>query len=150
MIKLICKICKKEFLSYPSRVGKKYCSRPCMNIGHKGLHRGKEIKKGQHLSPNTEFKKGQRGAHTKGGYRNPVGYLWVWQPKHHRANKSGYVLNSVIVMEQIIGRPLLDAELVHHSNQIKSDDRPENLKIMNKNQHLSLHASLRWEEGNFR
>ena len=118
---------------------KKYCSNPCKNKAMIGTHRGKEIKKGEHLSLETEFKKGQKSPNFKGGHRSSNGYLWKWKPGHHRAGKSGYVLNSVLVAEDTIGRKLSDDELVHHINCVKSDDRPENLQVVKKSDHMKIH-----------
>ena len=77
----------------------------------------------------------------KGYITTWAGYIKISQPDHPRADSKGYVHEHVLVMEQAIGRYLYDNEIAHHINGVKGDNRIENLKLMDKKNHKSIHSS---------
>jgi HNH endonuclease len=107
-----------------------------------GLCRGHndQRRKGQELRP-----LGQWG---RGRWVDPKGYVWVKAPKGHpnARGKSGWIMEHVLVMSTLLGRPLRQGEQVHHKNLIKSDNRPENLELWNTNQPTGARVSdmLAW------
>jgi hypothetical protein len=59
---------------------------------------------------------------------------------HHRACKSGYVLNSILVMEEKLGRKINKGEIIHHIDGDKTNDSPNNLMVCSSQlEHLSYH-----------
>lgn len=80
-----------------------------------------------------KLKYGSNNPAWKGGKINSRGYIMLRIPEHHRARKNGYVLEHIVVMENILDRQLKDNECIHHINGIRSDNRPENLRLFSSN-----------------
>lgn len=78
--------------------------------------------------------------HTK---RHNRGYMLAYVPKHPNAHADGYVMFHTILMERAIGRYLTQDEVVHHVNHIRDDNRIENLRLMDKHEHRSMHMKER-------
>lgn len=59
-----------------------------------------------------------------------------------------YIGEHVLAAEERIGRALRSDEVVHHINGDKTDNRSENLVVMTRSEHRTLHAQLEglaWE-----
>lgn len=64
-------------------------------------------------------------------------------PDHPYADSKGYIMEHRLVMEAELGRFLTRDEVVHHINEIPTDNRPENLEVMTKAEHDRLHSANR-------
>lgn len=86
-------------------------------------------------------KYGERGTEkpAAGRYVTRAGYIFIKRPDHPNANARGYVREHVFVMSESISRPLRSGEIVHHVNGDKSDNRIENLELMERGAHHSHH-----------
>ncbi|MEK9207985.1 MAG: HNH endonuclease [Patescibacteria group bacterium] len=82
---------------------------------------------------------GKRAATWKGGRKIHEGYYLVWQPDHPLAQKNGYIFEHRLVMMISLGRLLKRGEVVHHKNEIKTDNRIENLELLPVGIHIRNH-----------
>ena len=54
-----------------------------------------------------------------------------------------YLLEHRVVLEKKLGRKLLSTEVAHHENEIKTDNRPENIGLIANNaEHQRHHNSI--------
>ena len=67
-----------------------------------------------------------RGTGTKG-------YIKYFQRHEHR-----------VVAERLLGRKLKKGEIIHHKDENKHNNSPENLEIINQSKHASIHFKKWW------
>lgn len=114
-----CGICQKPLRSTRWGRQKRYCSEECRL---KGL-------------------RGRTSPAWKGGVIKNRGYLQVRCPLEFSpmANHDGLVLQHRLVMARHLGRCLHPWEVVHHKNNIKDDNRLENLELLpSQTSHVSI------------
>ena len=86
-----------------------------------------------HLCKKCFPKKLDANGNWKGGiHKNKKGYVLIKTPNWEKNN--GYKFEHVIVMEEKLGRLLLNGENVHHVNGMRDDNRIENLELWIKPQ----------------
>jgi len=125
-------------------------SKSFLNKHHKDdtKNRLREVFKGKHLSPTTEFKRGENTLEKhplwKGGRTETTnGYIQI------SAGIDSKRYEHDVVMERHLGRKLLNNEVVHHINGIKTDNTIENLKLTAISKHTEFHPRERNQDGTF-
>jgi hypothetical protein len=132
--------CKKVFYKQVSDSRKyweikRFCSITCS---------GTTFKKGRVVSEEekkrlSNINKGSNNHWWKGGKRTTSqGYIEVL------ISSRKYQLEHRYIMEQHLGRKLSPIEHVHHLNGDKTDNRLENLRLIDRKEHGLAHAHQRW------
>lgn len=110
-----------------------------------GFYKAKEITR----MNRSEARKGEKSSNWKGGTRKTKkGYRQVLRPDHPRADSTGYVMEHIVVWEDMTGASVPETCVVHHLNGDKTDNRIENLCVMQRGAHTTFHhaGSKRSEE----
>ena len=118
-------------------------SKSCGCLRHELLKSRKlseEVKKKMSETKSCDFNGLNGYGHTKG---HNGGYVLAYVPKHPHAHNDGYVMLHTVLMERQLGRYLTDDEVVHHVNHDRQDNRMENLQLMKKKDHMSMHMKER-------
>ena len=88
---------------------------------------------------------GKNNSQWNGGRRNTShGYIEIYVPNHPNASARGTVYEHRLIMEKKIGRYLLPEEDVHHIDEDKQNNHPDNLQLFSsKSEHTKHHQKLK-------
>jgi len=149
----ICPTCKKEYKTYYNR--QKNCSIKCKNIymgsispngrfkkGHKSLF---AWKKGSHISPSTEFRKGNRPINYE-----PIGTIHsrTVNKKQHCNNKFIKIAEpniweslSIHIWKKYNGK-IPKGMIIHFKDLDNTNYKINNLQLITRAKHINIHRDL--------
>lgn len=140
-----CFHCNKEIIGHPCEK-RKFCDRECRRqfslITIPCIRCGKEFTCYRHLKKvYCSIKCSNKISHHNKGERIiQGGYICIYQPYHPFAKGNHYVREHRLVMEKHLKRFLKPEEVVHHINEIRTDNRIENLQLFpNNGKHMKDH-----------
>lgn len=133
-----CETCGASFVPRQAQIragAGRYCSKRCalpafVNSGNTQEAREKAVRtwrQNGNKVPSGPSSPNFRGRKMSGKY------VMVWTPDR------GYIQEHRLVAEAVIGRHLHKDEVVHHINHDTTDNRPENLAVMSRAEHLREH-----------
>lgn len=163
-VKITCVQCSTVVLAFPSeaKAGRRFCSRKCATEWTSGPnhHAWKPDRFGTCTHCGSSFEADKPWKRVKKfcsypccvAYRIKNGGPSTVPVGTKSSGKDGYIVVKVengdwipehrIVAEQKIGRKLEKGEVVHHINNVPTDNRPENLLVMSDVAHRKLHHEL--------
>lgn len=75
--------------------------------------------------------------------RSINGYVLVKNYDHPNRNSHNDILEHILIVSGMVGRPLKKGEVVHHINCIRDDNRLENLFLFkNRSEHKKCHGTV--------
>mgnify|MGYP001616820187 CR=1 FL=1 len=101
--------------------------------------RRKNGRKSKHIVPIWDVAPSYKGGRTI--LRD--GYVHEFLPEHPAHNGWGFVSQHRLVAEDTLGRLLAKGEVVHHMDENRSNNAPENLQVMHFADHLRHHSAGR-------
>lgn len=120
-----CPVCGKERRLKPSQAHVKHCSRECEAIARTKRPTGEQY----------------NGRPVK---LDSSGYRMVWEPTHPNKSMRGWQYEHRLVAEASLGRYLTSDEQVDHINEVKDDNRPENLQVLSPADHSRKTVRSLW------
>ncbi len=88
-----------------------------------------------------------RRRHKREAFINSKGYMLIYRPSHPCAMYHGYVYEHRLVVEEKIGRFLKIDEEVHHKDDDRLNNHPDNLEIVSEKDHQRLHKGWKKIDG---
>lgn len=83
---------------------------------------------------------GAKSSRWKGGkFIDTKGYIMVKMPNHALADKQGYVLEHRLIMSELVGVEYVLDMVVHHKDGDRQNNDPNNLEIITRSKHSSMH-----------